>query len=132
MNSLNQPQTGMQLYDAEGRRLYFTEEERRGFVAAAATAPRAVRTFCGVAGGAFLASRPAWHQCPFRDGRLRICPSNSAIACNSVALRLPLASGSPGFTPGSSGSGLGTPRLTGQGRIYYFFKLLNVVEVGSS
>ena len=36
MNSINQPQTGMQLYDAEGRRLYFTEEERRAFVAAAA------------------------------------------------------------------------------------------------
>ena len=38
----------MQLYDAEGRRLYFTEEERRAFVAAAAKAPREVRTFCGV------------------------------------------------------------------------------------
>jgi integrase/recombinase XerD len=48
MNSLNQPQTGMQLYDAEGRRLYFTEDERRAFVTAAAKAPREVRTFCGV------------------------------------------------------------------------------------
>jgi hypothetical protein len=41
MNSINQPQTGMQLYDAEGRRLYFTEDERRAFLAAAAT-PTAV------------------------------------------------------------------------------------------
>ena len=47
MNGLNQPQQGMQLFDAEGRRLYFTEEERRAFVAAAAKAPREVRTFCG-------------------------------------------------------------------------------------
>ena len=38
----------MQLFDAEGRRLYVTEEERRVFVAAAAKAPREVRTFCGV------------------------------------------------------------------------------------
>ena len=37
----------MQLFDAEGRRLYLTEEERRAFVAAAAKAPREVRTFCG-------------------------------------------------------------------------------------
>src|SRR3954467_5634566 len=48
MNGNNRPQTGMQLYDAEGRRLYFTEDERRAFVAAAAQAPREVRTFCGV------------------------------------------------------------------------------------
>src|ERR1051325_3195628 len=48
MNSLNQPRTGMQLYDAEGRRLYLTEDERRAFVTAAAKAPREVRTFCGV------------------------------------------------------------------------------------
>jgi len=48
MNCLNQPQTGMQLYDAEGRRLYFTDDERRAFVTAAAKAPREVRTFCGV------------------------------------------------------------------------------------
>jgi integrase/recombinase XerD len=48
MNGINQPQQGMQLYDAEGRRLYFTEDERRAFVAAAAKAPREVRTFCGV------------------------------------------------------------------------------------
>lgn len=38
----------MQLYDAEGRRLYLTQEERRAFIAAAAKAPREVRTFCGV------------------------------------------------------------------------------------
>src|SRR5918998_5634743 len=38
----------MQLFNAEGRRLYFTEAERRAFLAAAAKAPREVRTFCGV------------------------------------------------------------------------------------
>ena len=38
----------MRLFDAEGRRLYLTEEERRAFVLAAAKAPREVRTFCGV------------------------------------------------------------------------------------
>ena len=38
----------MQLFDAEGPRLYFTEDERRAFMAAAARAPREVRTFCGV------------------------------------------------------------------------------------
>src|SRR3954469_15421756 len=48
MNGINQPQTGMQLFDAEGRRLYVTEDERRAFIAAAAKAPREVRTFCGV------------------------------------------------------------------------------------
>src|SRR3954452_4771568 len=48
MNSINQPRTGMQLYDAEGRRLYLTEDERRAFVSAAAKATREVRTFCGV------------------------------------------------------------------------------------
>src|SRR3954454_19932624 len=48
MNGNNQPQTGMQLFDAEGRRLYVTEEGRRAFVAAAAKAPRDVRTFCSV------------------------------------------------------------------------------------
>ena len=37
----------MRLSDAEDRRLYFTEEERRAFVVAAAKAPREVRTFCG-------------------------------------------------------------------------------------
>jgi integrase len=37
----------MRLFDAEGRRLYLTEEERRAFVAAAAKAPREVRAFCG-------------------------------------------------------------------------------------
>ncbi len=35
----------MRLFDAAGRRLYLTEEERRAFVAAAAKAPREVRTF---------------------------------------------------------------------------------------
>ena len=40
----------MQLFDAEGRRLFFTEDERRAFVAAAAKAPREVRTFCGELG----------------------------------------------------------------------------------
>src|SRR3954449_9618076 len=48
MNGINQPPTGMPLFDAEGRRLYLTEDERRAFVAAAAKAPREVRTFCGV------------------------------------------------------------------------------------
>ena len=52
MNGIKQPsgppQTGMQLYDAEGRRLYFTEEERRAFLKAAAKAPREVRSFCSV------------------------------------------------------------------------------------
>src|SRR3954465_10399362 len=38
----------MQLSDAAGPRLYVTEEERRAFIAAAAKAPREVRTFCGV------------------------------------------------------------------------------------
>src|SRR3954447_11031287 len=37
----------MQLFDAEGRRLYVTEDERRAFVAAA-KASREVRTFCSV------------------------------------------------------------------------------------
>src|SRR5215207_10956525 len=37
----------MQLFDAEGRRLYCIEEERRAFLAAAAKPPREVRTFCG-------------------------------------------------------------------------------------
>jgi hypothetical protein len=47
VNGINQPQQGTQLFDAEGRRLYFTEEERRAFVAAAAEAPHEVRTFRG-------------------------------------------------------------------------------------
>jgi integrase/recombinase XerD len=38
----------MRLFDAEGRRLYLTGEERRAFLAAAAKTPREVRTFCGV------------------------------------------------------------------------------------
>src|SRR3954468_5209496 len=48
MNGINRPQTGMPLFDAEGRRLYVTEDERRAFLAAAAKASREVRTFCGV------------------------------------------------------------------------------------
>jgi integrase/recombinase XerD len=46
MNGINR--TGMQLFDAEGRRLYFTEDERRAFMIAAAKAPREVHAFCGV------------------------------------------------------------------------------------
>jgi hypothetical protein len=38
----------MPLFDAEGHRLYLSEEERRAFVLAAAKASREVRTFCGV------------------------------------------------------------------------------------
>ena len=38
----------MQLHDAEGRRLYCTEAERRAFLVAASKALREVRTFCGV------------------------------------------------------------------------------------
>src|SRR4051812_18749909 len=48
MNGLNRPPTGMPLFDAEGRRLSVTEDERRAFIAAAAKAPREVHTFCGV------------------------------------------------------------------------------------
>src|SRR5919202_5629435 len=38
----------MRLHDAAGRRLYLTEDERRAFLAAAAKAPREVRSFCFV------------------------------------------------------------------------------------
>lgn len=38
----------MQLFDAQGKRLYLTADERRAFVATAATAARPVRTFCAV------------------------------------------------------------------------------------
>lgn len=38
----------MQLYDQDGRRLYFTEEERRAFLRAAFQASREVRSFCCV------------------------------------------------------------------------------------
>jgi integrase/recombinase XerD len=51
MNGIKQPQTqspGMHLFDAAGRRLYLTEDERRDFMAAAVKASREVRTFCGV------------------------------------------------------------------------------------
>jgi site-specific recombinase XerD len=49
MNGIKQPSGhpgGMQLFDAEGCRLYLTEDERSAFVAAKAS--REVRTFCGV------------------------------------------------------------------------------------
>src|SRR3954469_23703836 len=38
----------MQLYDSQGKRLYLTADERRAFIAAAATAARPVRTLCMV------------------------------------------------------------------------------------
>ncbi|USQ74754.1 site-specific integrase (plasmid) [Roseomonas mucosa] len=38
----------MQLFDAQGRRLYLAEDERRAFLQAASLAPREVRTFCAV------------------------------------------------------------------------------------
>ena len=38
----------MNLYDTQGRRLYLTADERRTFIAAAATADRPVRTLCTV------------------------------------------------------------------------------------
>lgn len=38
----------MQLFDAQGKRLYLAAEERRAFSAAAARADRPVRTFCAV------------------------------------------------------------------------------------
>ncbi len=40
------PTTGMQLYDTHGHRLYLTGAERAAFRAAAARAPREVRTYC--------------------------------------------------------------------------------------
>jgi len=39
-------QTGMQLYDAQGHRLYLTSSEREAFRQAAEKAPREVRTYC--------------------------------------------------------------------------------------
>jgi integrase/recombinase XerD len=36
----------MQRFDEQGRRLYFTDEERRAFLRAAVTAPRETRSFC--------------------------------------------------------------------------------------
>src|SRR5215475_5791788 len=39
-------QTGMQLYDAQGHRLYVTSSEREAFRLAAEKAPREVRTYC--------------------------------------------------------------------------------------
>lgn len=38
----------MRLFDPEGRRLYFTADQRAAFLAAARNAPREVRSFCGV------------------------------------------------------------------------------------
>jgi integrase/recombinase XerD len=38
----------MQLHDSQGKRLYLTNDERRAFIAAAATADRPVRTLCTV------------------------------------------------------------------------------------
>ena len=38
----------MNLYDSQGRRLYLTADERRAFIAVAATADRPVRTLCTV------------------------------------------------------------------------------------
>jgi len=38
----------MQLFDAQGKRLYLTADERRAFIATAAKADRPVRTFCAV------------------------------------------------------------------------------------
>jgi hypothetical protein len=45
MNGLKQAvgHTGMQLFDAERRRLYFTEEERRAFMASATKISREIR-----------------------------------------------------------------------------------------
>jgi integrase/recombinase XerD len=40
--------SGMALVDQKGRRLYFTQDERRAFLDAAAKAPREVRTLCCV------------------------------------------------------------------------------------
>ena len=36
----------MQLFDSQGRRLYFTDDERKAFLIAARKAPREVRSFC--------------------------------------------------------------------------------------
>jgi integrase len=36
----------VQLFDRQGRRLYFTDDERKAFLAAARKAPREVRSFC--------------------------------------------------------------------------------------
>ena len=38
----------MQLYDNQGRRLYFTEDERKAFMTAARKASREVRSFCSI------------------------------------------------------------------------------------
>ena len=51
MNTPKAIQHGKSLFDAQGRRLYLTEEERRAFLQAASKAPREVRTFCAVLHG---------------------------------------------------------------------------------
>jgi integrase/recombinase XerD len=38
----------MQIVNEKGERLYFTEEQRKALLAAAAKAPREVRSFCSV------------------------------------------------------------------------------------
>jgi integrase/recombinase XerD len=38
----------MSIFDAQGRRLYFTDDERKAFMKAAAQQSREVRSFCGV------------------------------------------------------------------------------------
>jgi integrase/recombinase XerD len=38
----------VRLFDGQGRRFYFTDDERKAFLAAARIAPREVRCFCGV------------------------------------------------------------------------------------
>jgi integrase/recombinase XerD len=38
----------VRLFDGQGRRLYFTDDERKAFLAAARIAPREVRCFCGI------------------------------------------------------------------------------------
>ena len=38
----------MQLFDRQGKRLYFTDDERKAFLEAARKAPRDVRSFCSV------------------------------------------------------------------------------------
>lgn len=47
-NEAQKPLQEMRLFDLEGRRLYFTADERRAFLAAASTMPRETRSFCGV------------------------------------------------------------------------------------
>jgi hypothetical protein len=64
VNDPNPPRSGMQLHDAEGRRLYLTEAERRAFLQAAALAPRQARTFCAVLQATGCASARPWRSPP--------------------------------------------------------------------